>query len=112
MKIAVIGSRGLQIENLGDYLPPDTTEIVSGGARGIDRCARTYAESNHIPLREFLPDYSRYQKGAPHVRNRALIEYADAVVVFWDGQSPGTASCIDYCRKIGRPITVHLLNKT
>ncbi len=31
-KIAIIGSRGLQIENLGEYLPEDVTEIVSGGA--------------------------------------------------------------------------------
>ena len=37
MKVAVVGSRNLTINNLGDYLPKDTTEIVSGGARGIDR---------------------------------------------------------------------------
>ena len=42
MKVAVVGSRNLTINNLGDYLPKDTTEIVSGGARGIDRCAREY----------------------------------------------------------------------
>ena len=35
MKIAVVGSRNLKIENLGDYLPAGTTEIVSGGARGM-----------------------------------------------------------------------------
>lgn len=29
MKIAVVGSRNLKIENLGDYLPAGTTEIVS-----------------------------------------------------------------------------------
>ena len=34
MKVAVIGSRNLSVENLGDYLPDDTTEIVSGGAKG------------------------------------------------------------------------------
>lgn len=28
MKVAVIGSRGLTVDNLGDYLPEDTTEIV------------------------------------------------------------------------------------
>ena len=31
MKVAVVGSRNLTINNLGDYLPKDTTEIVSGG---------------------------------------------------------------------------------
>lgn len=40
MKVAVIGSRGLAVNNLEKYLPKETTEIVSGGARGIDTCAR------------------------------------------------------------------------
>lgn len=34
MKVAVIGSRGLTVSNLGDYLPCDTTEIISGGLDG------------------------------------------------------------------------------
>ena len=36
MKVAVIGSRDLTVQGLGTYLPRDVTEIVSGGARGID----------------------------------------------------------------------------
>jgi len=35
MKVAVIGSRGLAAANLEKYLPPGTTEIVSGGAKGV-----------------------------------------------------------------------------
>ena len=58
MKVAVIGSRGLTVENLGDYLPQATDEIVSGGAKGIDACAREYAEKAGLRLTEFLPDYS------------------------------------------------------
>lgn len=33
MKLAVIGSRNLNIVNLSKYLPQGVTEIVSGGAR-------------------------------------------------------------------------------
>lgn len=40
MKVAVIGSRDYIVENLGDYLPKETTEIVSGGAKGVDTCAK------------------------------------------------------------------------
>ena len=43
MKVAVIGSRELQVNHLEDYLPDHVTEIVSGGARGIDTCAKSYA---------------------------------------------------------------------
>ena len=39
MKVAVIGSRGLTVPDLDKYLPPDTTEIVSGGAKGVDTSA-------------------------------------------------------------------------
>ena len=55
MKIAVIGSRSLVVNNLEKYLPKDVDEIVSGGAIGIDRCAKEYAIRNNITLREFLP---------------------------------------------------------
>lgn len=36
MKVAVIGSRELNITDLGKYLPSDTSEIISGGAKGAD----------------------------------------------------------------------------
>lgn len=32
MRVAVIGSRNIEINNLGEYLPKGVTEIVSGGA--------------------------------------------------------------------------------
>ena len=57
MKLAVIGSRGLTVHDLENYLPKEVTEIVSGGAKGIDACARAYAKANGIKLTEFLPEY-------------------------------------------------------
>ena len=42
MKIAIIGSRNLHIGNIERYLPSDCSEIVSGGAKGIDTCAEQY----------------------------------------------------------------------
>ena len=48
MKVAIIGSRELTIENVEKYLPSGITEIVSGGAKGIDRCAKNYALSKNI----------------------------------------------------------------
>ena len=59
MKIAVIGSRNIIVVNLGTYLPEETTEIVSGGAKGVDTCAKTYAKAKGIKFTEFLPDYKR-----------------------------------------------------
>ena len=58
MRVAVIGSRNLRVNNLGKYLPEETTELVSGGAKGIDSCAKEYALKTGIPIKEFLPDFS------------------------------------------------------
>lgn len=87
MKVAVIGSRGLKVEKLERFLPEETTEIISGGAKGIDTCAREYALANGLKLTEFLPDYSRYGRAAPLKRNITIIENADLVLAFWDGTS-------------------------
>ncbi len=107
MKVAVIGSRTLYVSNLQDYLPSNTTEIVSGGAKGIDACARLYALMNNVKLKEFLPNYEKYGNKAPLVRNIEIIEYADTVIAFWDGKSSGTAYVIENCKKMNIPIKVY-----
>lgn len=109
MKVAVIGSRGLRVENLGDYLPEGTTEIISGGARGVDTSAREYAQAHGLKLTEFLPEYSRYGRGAPLKRNITIIENADLVLAFWDGSSKGTKYVIDNCKKRTIPVQVYIL---
>ena len=109
MKIAIIGSRNINIEDLTEYLPENVTEIVSGGAKGVDTCARKYAEKNKIPLKDFLPDYKRYGRGAPLKRNIEIIEYADMVIAFWDGKSKGTKFVIDNCKKIGKDIEIVII---
>lgn len=106
MKIAVIGSRGLVINDLGKYLPANVTEIVSGGAKGIDTCAREYALSNGIKLTEFSPEYNKYGRGAPLKRNLLIIDYADEVLAFWDGRSSGTKYVIEQCRKRNKKVSI------
>ncbi len=106
MKVAIIGSRTLTVSNLQDYLPPDTDEIVSGGAKGIDACAREYALSHRIKLTEFLPEYEKYGKAAPLKRNRQIVEYADEVIAFWDGVSKGTAQVISSCQKLNKRVRI------
>ena len=64
MKVAVIGSRELQVANLGEYLPENTTEIISGGARGVDTSAREYAQHHGLKLTEYLPEYRKYGKAS------------------------------------------------
>lgn len=109
MKLAIIGSRGLWVD-VAPYLPPGVTEILSGGARGIDRCAEACARRLGLPLRVFLPDYEHYGRGATHRRNRQMAEACDSLLAIWDGQSRGTQSTIQHARRLGRPVRVVLLS--
>ncbi len=106
MKVAVIGSRGLSVKDLGKYLQVDTTEIVSGGARGVDTSAKEYANAHGLKLTEFLPDYQKYGRAAPLKRNITIIEYADIVFEFWDKKSHGTKFVIDNCKQRGIPVRI------
>lgn len=108
MKVAIIGSRGLDISNLDKYLPKETTEIISGGAKGIDTSARNYAIKHNIKLTEFLPQYPLFGKSAPLKRNITIIENSDVVLAFWDGISRGTKFVIDNCNKRNIPIQVFI----
>ncbi len=102
MKVAIVGSRTLVVEEFDSYLPAETTEIISGGAKGIDGCARMYAQRKGIRFTEYIPQDARYGRGAPLKRNDELVDRADMVIAFWDGNSRGTRYVIDRCRSTGK----------
>ena len=106
MKLAIVGSRNLTDIELDPYIPEDVSEIVSGGAVGIDTLARDYALRKGVKLTEFLPQYERYGRAAPIKRNAEIAAYADEVLAIWDGKSKGTASTIHFFQKLGKKTTV------
>ena len=109
MRVAVVGSRGLTVPDLEKYLPDGVSEIVSGGALGVDTSAAVWARAHGVPLTEFLPEYDKYGRGAPLIRNKLIVEYADAVYAFWDGKSRGTIHTVKYAREIGKPVRIFTL---
>ncbi len=109
MKLAIIGSRSIKNLNLDKYIPKNVTEIVSGGAVGVDFSAREYALKNGIKIKEFLPEYEKYGKSAPLKRNLQIIEYSDEIFAFWNGKSRGTAFVIKNSRKMGKKLSVYMI---
>lgn len=109
MKLAVIGSRNISADNMETYFPPGVTEIVSGGATGIDAQAEEYAKQANIKYTVFLPDYARYGKAAPLKRNDQIAAYADEALAFWDGRSRGTQYTIRQFYKWGKRVRVVIL---
>ena len=107
MKIAIVGSRDIIVADIGKYVS-DGDEIVSGGAVGVDRCASEYAKKHGMKLTVFLPQYTRYGRAAPIVRNKEIVDYSDRIVVFWNGESKGAQSVIQYAERRGKPCEVIL----
>ncbi len=113
MKVAVIGSRdcgNLDVEQIIREIPRECTEIVSGGAEGVDRLARHAAVRLGLPIQEFLPDYSTFGRQAPLVRNRQIAEYADQVIAFWNYRSRGTRYTLLRAKDLGKPIRIILID--
>lgn len=110
MKVAVVGSRGLRLD-IARFMPPSTSLVISGGAKGIDRAAERFADERGIEKLIILPEYAKYGRPAPIVRNKLIVRAADLVVVFWDGKSPGTLFSVEFAREIGKIVHLHKILK-
>lgn len=106
-KLAVVGSRGFRDYHKLDGVLRDAapTVVISGGARGADSLAETWARRNGVETQIFLPDHKKYRH-AFHHRNRLIAEACERLIAFWDGKSTGTKYTIDYARRIGRPVEI------
>lgn len=55
--------------------------LCSGGcSKGGDRFAEVIAKREGIPILIFYPNYKRYKRGAPTVRNEPVAENSDVVI--------------------------------
>ena len=108
MIVAVIGSRSITEVDFGKILPENTTELISGGANGVDSLAASYAAEHNIPIRVIRPDYKRYfYRRAPLERNQLIVDTADFVVAVWDGSSTGTKDALTRAQNAGKPVRVY-----
>lgn len=73
------------------------TRVISGGAKGADRCGEEWAKKNGLPLRIVDGEWSFFGKQADYSRFMAMSDIADAVVVFPGGK--GTQMMFDIAKK-------------
>lgn len=100
MKLIIAGSRHLYVtyDQLADFLTENlgcwshVTEIVSGGARGIDASGEDFAKRYELKLTQFPAEWYKHGKSAGPKRNLQMAMYADALLLIWDGQSKGSAN--------------------
>lgn len=117
MKTIVAGSRTVTdirhvneaIHNCG--FEEEITEVVSGGAKGVDALGEEWARTRNIPIKVFPADWAKYGNRAGPIRNCQMGDYADALVAVWDGKSSGTKHMIDYARSNGLVVYVHIVKE-
>lgn len=101
MKIIIAGGRDyyLQPQDLAklDQIKDQITEVVSGGAKGVDICGEHWAIKNNIPIKAFAPDWKKHGKAAGPIRNKQMADYADAVALFPGGK--GTENMYNAAKK-------------
>lgn len=80
---------------------------VHGGNRGFDSQVAAYATAHGIATEVIRPNYRRYGRPAPLIRNREIVTGAACLIACYDGRSSGgTAYTVGYARKQGIPVQV------
>ena len=89
-------------ECINKYGEPD--EVISGGAKGVDAFAKSWARYNKYFFMEFPANWDKYGPAAGPIRNKEMASYAgkDAILVLvWDGKSKGSLSMKNEAIKAG-----------
>lgn len=98
MKVIIAGSRGIKDYDLLKKAIKHSkfviTEVISGGAHGVDALGERWAKEHNIPCTVMKADWDRFGKAAGMYRNELMADKADGVIAVWDGESPGTAHMI------------------
>jgi hypothetical protein len=85
------------------------TQVVSGGARGVDSLGEEWAKIWNIPVVRFIPDWGKHGKRDGYLRNSDMANYADALIAIWDGKSRGTKHMIDLAKAKGIKVYIKIL---
>ena len=85
------------------------TELVEGGAQGVDSLAKIWAADIGLLITEFKADWKIYGRGAGTIRNQKMAEYADALIAVWDGESRGTKNMISLAKKLNLKCFIYFI---
>lgn len=96
-----------------DMVSFKVSEVVSGGARGVDALGERFARENGLPLKKFPADWKKHgRRYAGFIRNKDMADYADALIAIWDGKSKGTLDMIKQAKKAGLVVRVFLATQS
>lgn len=120
-RVGIVGSRDYPSKSdIASFVNklPDGTEVISGGARGVDTWAVQAAEKRGLPTHVFHPNKHIPSPQRYFARNTQIVDRAWVIVAFSvtrDGTTPtrGTSDTLRKAEKAGIPaITVLRKGKT
>lgn len=115
MDVAIVGIPELRrmIPHYFDYDKKyRLTEVVSGGANGIDKMGENWANASFwgLPGRPapkltiFEAEWEKYGSRAGPIRNSKMAVYADALLLIWDGKSSGSQHMRNAMMELKKPV--------
>ncbi len=116
IKLAIVGWRGATNRQLifskinewvNRYGKPSL--IISGGATGIDTIAEEYASLSGIQTSIFNPEYIKYGRSAPLIRNSQIVNACTHLLAFPSATSKGTWDSIRKAGKAGKPYIIYTI---
>lgn len=78
--------------------------IVTGNSGSVDLAGNEFANRHKLELVTFPPDWKTHGKAAGPIRNKQMAEYADALLLIWDGESKGSSNMKNEMIKLNKPI--------
>ena len=119
MKLCVLGSTAITDKELiysaldkfiEENLNTPPTFLV-GGAKGVDEIVKQYAKEKERDLIEFVPYHlldnrAMFTPKFFFIRNKQMIENADACLIFWDKENKGTEYGIKLTQKRNIPYSI------
>lgn len=108
MKYIVAGGRNfnnrlIMFPILSKHINNMTDTIICGDACGADTLGAEWATHFGIPIQHFPAHWDTYGKAAGFIRNAEMGDFADAAIIFWDGESKGTAHMIQAMKFSKKP---------
>jgi|SRR6185295_4361602 len=88
------------------------TEVVCGGAAGVDTLGKDWAVLRGIPVKMFPADWEAHGKAAGPIRNAEMAAYAEQAICIFDAQAEnkGTNNMSKQARTAGKNVFNHITN--
>lgn len=68
----------------------ENIRIISSSLPGADKCGILYALENKLPYMVFEAEWKKYGRTTEIIRHEQMVKVSQVLVLFWDGDSPGS----------------------